>query len=347
MPDPFISIIITIFNKEKTLEDSIKSALYQNYDRKEIIAIDDGSTDGSLKICEKYKNYIKLYSKGNGGQVSAANIGFIHSKGDIIIILDADDLLKDGALYEVSNLWHPDFPLIFWSMEIINITGNCIGNIIPKHFLSNSYEYRKFVERYGYFPGPPQSGYAYNRWFLEIYMPLDEKKWVGGMDGLFAISSVFHGNIKWTSNILAEYRIDQSSVSHSASLSYDKMMVRFMKYSAQYDKILYNFITKEDNSVLYFYKGNFIKTPHYWQLRISLRKTKDYHYPFNDTFLEVIWWSFRSCILSPWIPLRARIGFLTVNFFIIVSTKKHLRHSLPKLRQNGSVDFILSFFKRN
>ena len=72
-----LSIIITVFNREKYIERCIKSVLEQNIDEYEIIIINDGSTDSShtiiQKYADKYKNKIKYFIKENGGVSSARN----------------------------------------------------------------------------------------------------------------------------------------------------------------------------------------------------------------------------------------------------------------------------------
>lgn len=93
-----ISVIIPMYNSERTIETCIKSVLNQTYQEElEIIIVNDGSVDNSVKIVEKViqenktKIIIKLINKKNGGVSSARNIGLNASKGDFIALLDSDD----------------------------------------------------------------------------------------------------------------------------------------------------------------------------------------------------------------------------------------------------------------
>jgi len=89
-----ISIIVPIYNTRAYLEQCIESVLNQTYKDFELILIDDGSTDDSLAICNKYKandSRIKVYSKDNGGQGSARNLGLDVAQGDYITFVDSDD----------------------------------------------------------------------------------------------------------------------------------------------------------------------------------------------------------------------------------------------------------------
>lgn len=85
-----VSIIVPIYNKEKYLEKCLDSILGQTYRDLEIILVDDGSTDNSLAICQRYAEKdprIKIYHKPNGGVSSARNLGLEKSTGSIFHLL--------------------------------------------------------------------------------------------------------------------------------------------------------------------------------------------------------------------------------------------------------------------
>ncbi|MFC1498552.1 glycosyltransferase family 2 protein [Verrucomicrobiota bacterium] len=87
-----VSVIIPTYNSAKFVEESVKSALNQTYTNKEVIVIDDGSTDNTKELLEKYKNKIKYIFKENGGPASARNLGIKESSGEFIAFLDSDDV---------------------------------------------------------------------------------------------------------------------------------------------------------------------------------------------------------------------------------------------------------------
>lgn len=94
-----VSIIIPLYNKNRTIAKSINSILAQTYSTYEIIVVDDGSNDGSREIVLSFKdNRIKYIFKENGGVSSARNLGIIKSQGDWILFLDADDYLYPDCL---------------------------------------------------------------------------------------------------------------------------------------------------------------------------------------------------------------------------------------------------------
>jgi len=93
-----VSIIIPLFNKEKYISKTIESALSQDYQNIEITVVDDGSTDQSLEIVQRYKDKIQIYTQVNQGAPRARNFGFSKSKGDYIQFLDADDILGTNKI---------------------------------------------------------------------------------------------------------------------------------------------------------------------------------------------------------------------------------------------------------
>jgi glycosyltransferase involved in cell wall biosynthesis len=100
--NPLVSIIIPVYNAEKYLAECITSAIGQTWQNTEIIIIDDGSTDDSLKIAQNYSDNrnIKIITQINKGASSARNAGLKEAKGDYIQFLDADDLLSPDKIYQ-------------------------------------------------------------------------------------------------------------------------------------------------------------------------------------------------------------------------------------------------------
>lgn len=101
-----ISVIVPIYNVEKYLRRCIDSIINQTYKNLEIILVNDGSLDGSLDICKKYKKIdsrIKLVNKNNGGLSSARNEGLKIATGDYISFIDSDDWIKEDMYENLLN----------------------------------------------------------------------------------------------------------------------------------------------------------------------------------------------------------------------------------------------------
>jgi glycosyltransferase involved in cell wall biosynthesis len=95
MSDPSVTIVIPCYNAEKYLEDAILSVLRQNYWNKQIIVVDDKSTDGSVEITKKYPSVTLIQHQENKGPCAAVETGFLAAKSDYIHMLAADDMFID------------------------------------------------------------------------------------------------------------------------------------------------------------------------------------------------------------------------------------------------------------
>jgi glycosyltransferase involved in cell wall biosynthesis len=94
-----VSIIIPAYNAEKYLGDTVRSALAQTWPNKEIIIVDDGSSDGTLNVARQFESrQVKVLAQKNRGAACARNAGLAIAQGDFIQWLDADDLLAPDKI---------------------------------------------------------------------------------------------------------------------------------------------------------------------------------------------------------------------------------------------------------
>ncbi len=101
-----VSFIIPVYNVEKYLKECIESVLRQSIEPKEIILVNDGSTDDSRLICDEYSrkfNYIRVINKKNGGLSSARNEGIKNSNGEYLFFVDSDDFLLGDYITYIYN----------------------------------------------------------------------------------------------------------------------------------------------------------------------------------------------------------------------------------------------------
>ena len=105
-----ISVVIPLYNKEKSITTTLESVLAQTYTDYEVVVVDDGSTDNSANIVRKLVNEkIRLISQPNGGVSAARNAGILAAKGEYVTFLDADDLWTIDYLETLVTLIK-DFP---------------------------------------------------------------------------------------------------------------------------------------------------------------------------------------------------------------------------------------------
>jgi glycosyltransferase involved in cell wall biosynthesis len=96
---PLVSILIPAFNSQEWIADTLRSAKAQTWEHKEIIVVDDGSTDQTLAIARQFESdCLRVVTQANQGAAAARNKAFSLSRGDYIQWLDADDLLAPGKI---------------------------------------------------------------------------------------------------------------------------------------------------------------------------------------------------------------------------------------------------------
>lgn len=114
-----VSIIVPVYNAEKYLSHCIESLSNQTYKNIEIILVNDGSTDDSLKICEKYAekdNRIRLHNIKNSGVSTARNIGIGIATGTYITFVDSDDWAEPNMLeFAVTKIKETESDIVIWS----------------------------------------------------------------------------------------------------------------------------------------------------------------------------------------------------------------------------------------
>lgn len=135
-----ISVIIPIFNLENFLSRTLQSVQEQTYKNLEILLIDDGSIDDSVKICQKFcqeDKRFRLLQKENGGASSARNLGLDECQGDFVLFIDGDDFVKKNHiddLYQSIKKYNAD----------IGISGHIDVDINHLHNISTKYDELNF-----------------------------------------------------------------------------------------------------------------------------------------------------------------------------------------------------------
>jgi FkbM family methyltransferase len=162
MQQPLVSVIIPCFNYGKYLLEAFESVWSQNYPNVEIIVVDDGSTDDTKNICEKYPQ-VKYIYQTNQGLSAARNTGIKMSKGEFLIFLDADDLLLPDAI--ANNL-----SVLLQNKELAFVSGAYEVRFTETNKIHNAFEevesdhYARLLQ--GNYVGPPATA-LYNRWVFD------------------------------------------------------------------------------------------------------------------------------------------------------------------------------------
>lgn len=146
MENILVSIIVPVYNSEKYLEECILSVINQTYSNWELILIDDGSTDNSACICERYSEInkrIKTYHKSNEGPFCARLFGVSKSMGDYCMFLDSDDTFYEDALESILPYCNDGYDLVQFSYSK-NKNRNKLNDFL-KFDSTNIHEFQKMV----------------------------------------------------------------------------------------------------------------------------------------------------------------------------------------------------------
>lgn len=110
-----VSVIITVFNGEKYISETLQSIIDQKYSNLEIIVVDDGSTDNTASKIKQFPADISYHYQANSGIATGWNKGVLKAKGKYISFIDADDVwMKDKLISQVQFLEnHPDVDIVF------------------------------------------------------------------------------------------------------------------------------------------------------------------------------------------------------------------------------------------
>lgn len=182
--EELVSLVIPTYNRADLVEESILSAIHQTYANKEIIVVDDGSTDDTKEVCEKYvtAGQIRYIYKQNGGIASALNRGIAEMNGTWFKWLSSDDVLVHNAVEELLHFaLENNTKAVYSDYMLIDQDGNKVGEFIEptyKTYLdfasslwqqhigngSSTLIHKSIFERVGLFDATLKFGEDYDLW---------------------------------------------------------------------------------------------------------------------------------------------------------------------------------------
>lgn len=288
---PLVSIIINNYNYERFLGEAIDSALSQTYGHTEVIVVDDGSTDNSRDVIDRYGNRIIPVLQENGKQAAAFNSGFAISQGEIIIFLDADDYLFPHAVERIIAVWKPELSKVHYRLTVVDNFKQPLGFSYPQGSkpLASGEVWRDLLEVGGY-ASTPTSGNALNRKALAQVFPIpDEYKLTA--DDYLCILIPFYGEIVAIEEPQGAYRIHNSNQWALATVTGD----RFHRF-VQHDLQNYALLVKKANELGYELPQDLElrSMARMWSRIACLRLNPQKHPIPSDRPLPLMFWGIRS-----------------------------------------------------
>ena len=240
-----VSILITSYNYSRYLGIAIDSALNQTYQDIEVIVVDDGSTDESPAVIASYGERIVSRVKENGGPTSALNQAFEISRGQLICLLDADDVFEATKVQSVVDAASdvPGAYLVHHQLQMIDADGRPLNAPFPRRVSSGDLRSR-VRQSGGWFPHAVSSGLAFRRSYAERLFPIPDS-WdvkIGseshrvalGADTYLAGPAALLAPVAGIDRPLTRYRTHQSNRS---TRFFEVPAVQLVRYAAEMEAL--------------------------------------------------------------------------------------------------------------
>lgn len=216
MGKPFVSVLIDTYNHERYIEQAIVSVLEQDFPAsdRQILVVDDGSTDRTPEIVRKFEPQVCLLRKENGGQASAFNAGIPECRGEIVAFLDGDDWWECPKLSVIVNEFaaHQDIGVIGHGLYEVDEQGRRLYLNVPDRRyscrLSSLQEAHQFLELRSFLG---TSRLAARRAVLVRMVPLPEELLVEA-DEFLATHAAALGGTRILPQPLTNYRLHSGNL---------------------------------------------------------------------------------------------------------------------------------------
>ena len=255
-----VSVIIPTFNRENYITEAIGSVFSQTYRNFEIIVIDDGSTDNTKQVLNKYNGQIKYFYKENGGKASARNFGITKSNGAYIAFLDSDDIWNHTILEEEIKFLKTNFyDMVYSSMVMKNQKGDIIGRKPSKPQIGT---FCWMLKNYGHIPVSTvliRKQCLIKVGYFDVNLRVME-------DFDWCLRVAQNCRIGFLNKDLAIYRIHKNNVSHKEHLFHHAKIYIASKYmrnhevKSKYESVLVSQLVKNKYllSKFYYLNNNFL-----------------------------------------------------------------------------------------
>ena len=173
-PSFLVTVCILNHNYGRFLAAAIGSVLEQSHAEVDLVVVDDGSTDESREVIERYGGRVRAHLQEQAGQAAAAWSGVREARGAAIVFLDADDLLERDICARVAEAFHlqPDLAMLQWRLGTIDAEGKLLGRELPPRAgILPSGDLSEHVLRVRNWYYQLTTGAAYATWALRRVLP--------------------------------------------------------------------------------------------------------------------------------------------------------------------------------
>lgn len=198
MNSKLISIIIPLYNVERYVDSCLQSVVQQIDERVEVIIVNDGSTDQSPDICQKYENRyqsIRVVNQANAGLSAARNTGIKNAHGDYILFLDSDDYLAPEAIKQVIEATTKNTDIIVGKALTVDEQTNSINNNHVNYIENYNNQPDKWL-----FEMDKKSDFWFAAWLIIIKRDFLEN------NNLYFLEGIYHEDELWVPTVFSRAR---------------------------------------------------------------------------------------------------------------------------------------------
>jgi len=207
-----VDVVITNHNYARFLPDAVESACAQTYPDVNVVLVDDGSSDGSRELLRGYSDRVEVVLKEQGGQASAINAAVDRCRGEVLLLLDADDVLRPQAAERVAAAFaaDPGLAKVQFPMAIVDADGRPTGEVKPGGHLQAPVGDQRAAELA--FPFDiawlPGGGTGFRTEAVRKILPIPEADYPrSGADWYLVHLTALLGKAALLDEVCAEYRI--------------------------------------------------------------------------------------------------------------------------------------------
>lgn len=235
---PLVTVMIDNYNYGRYLRAATDSALEQSYPRVEVLVVDDGSTDESRELIAGYGDRVRSVLLTNGGQAAAVNAGLPHVRGELLLLLDSDDVLDPDTVEWVVAEFRgdPACVRVQYRLRVIDGDGRETGEVMPPARVPLlAGDLRPQLARFRGWRWPTTSGNAWRTSAVRAIPPIPEVSFRQAADRWWADLVSLQGTVRALPTPGGQYRVHSGSFSGGQGRSRDYFTVRVARRQQLHD----------------------------------------------------------------------------------------------------------------
>jgi Glycosyl transferase family 2 len=207
-----VDVVVTNHNYARFLPEAVDSACAQTHPDVHVVVVDDGSTDGSREVLERFSDRVEVVLKEQGGQASALNAGLERCRGEVLLVLDADDRLRPQAAERVAAAFvaDPSLSKVQFPMAIVDADGRPTGAVKPGgHLRAPTGDQRRAELAFPFdLPWLPGGGTGFRTEAVRRVLPIPAADYPrSGADWYLVHLTALLGSAALLEEVCAEYRV--------------------------------------------------------------------------------------------------------------------------------------------